>query len=336
MWFQSFPVSALVLSAAFGHVSFAGPIAKVQRDVSSLEISNEAHHEALARAVTVNEDIIQLDKRLEAGTATRFDKVRGNAFSAFYIIQAYKECQTQKAVTRAQEKIKAEAKRKEDRTMFQRFKEGIWDGLTFWKQFPKVWSQENIDAFLRSARDLKRAFSELPSAVTTSLHSVVSAENIRAFTKSIGDLKKGVTEIPNAMKNGFEDLKDPSNIIAFEKSLENLGTGMLEIPGAVKNGAGDFVQGVEFFMQVAPGQLNAALNQLPTAVTILMQEYDKTFPAGSNQRKILDAVLASLPLKPDTFKAFPMKMMMNSNDLTKAINTACANDKESLSLIKQS
>ncbi|KYK57228.1 hypothetical protein DCS_04235 [Drechmeria coniospora] len=180
---------------------------------------------------------------------------------------------------------------------FQSFLRGLTKGNLsqvpglLWGSAKKLGSQENVDAFAKSSGDLVQGFTEIPNAVKSRASEVTSAENFEAFAESADDLVNALSEVPEAVANGTQDVAKAENFHAFGKSLTDFAKAVGEIPAAAKSGFDDLTE--------APSEIattfQKAPSQLAKATTDFMKEYDQCLPPGSNGRKIVDSMFASLP-----------------------------------------
>ncbi|KAK6505772.1 hypothetical protein TWF481_007664 [Arthrobotrys musiformis] len=305
MWSKSFSVSVLVLSGVLGQVALAGPIPRAGEDV------------LFKRAPGV-------------GDVARAHGPTGGSI-IFSLARAASECQHIKPkeapnpVQQQQAPQESENLSLGDR--FLQIPSLLWNGV---QQIPKIWSEENRDAFLKSAGDLVTAFNELPAAMQSGFNDLTNTENLEAFQKSFGDLKQAVASIPEDAKAGVQDLTSVQNWDAFEKSFVALGTALSEIPDAVGSGIDDLKQ--------APGDIAnafaAAPRQLTVALQDFMRQYNTFAPLGSNQREIIDGLIGSIPVNPRVVGTFATRVGMSLDGIAGVAQRACSNDKESLSLVQ--
>ncbi|EPS45980.1 hypothetical protein H072_15 [Dactylellina haptotyla CBS 200.50] len=359
MLFQSFPVSLLLLSGILGQVAFASPVARgddippavsyesnlqarsadtaeqVWRGDYGNALDNIGSFHARRRQIFQGKEADALIKR------ARVDLAKLSGMTVINFARAINECQQYKKLVGAliqkvtigctltsSQKVPQQVAAPTP-TPAQQQPISLWDRITavpgaLWngiKQIPKIWDSSNVEALKKSANDLGQAFTEIPGAVKSGFNDLTNAQNLEAFKKSFGDLKKGISEVPDAAKSGFDDLKNPQNFAAFEKSLTNLGTALQEIPTAVKNGAND--------LSKAPGDIAAAFSkapqQLAQAARDFMKQYNEYLPPGSDRRKLVDALLASVPLQQDTFKTFGLRVGMSGKDINDAVTKVCLN-----------
>ncbi|KAK6359932.1 hypothetical protein TWF696_001058 [Orbilia brochopaga] len=191
--------------------------------------------------------------------------------------------------------------------------------VLFWGSIQKLWAEENVVAFKKSFEDLKKAFSEVPDAVKKGMSDLTNVDNVDAFKKSFGDLKTQVGQLPEAVKAGAKDLANPEHFAAFEKSVADLGQAVGEIPEALKNGADDLAQ--------APGDIANAFSKAPQQLMQALQEFSRQFnkylPPNSNQRKIFDALLASVPVGQAPLRTYGQRIGMSIEEITALGSVAC-------------
>ncbi|KAF3920312.1 hypothetical protein AA313_de0210110 [Arthrobotrys entomopaga] len=325
MWSNSFPVTLLVAYGVLVQVIFASPVA--------IPVANDA----LYSVADLNNYQARDVDFLQSMTGGSLDK-RGQAVRVglilFNLARISSDCQQTVPVSRPTTPTKPEPPKEELRGWAK-----IWAGFVAipktlasgFAQVPKIWAQENVDAFKKSAGDLATALGQVPAAVKNGFDSLTNAQNVAAFNKSFGDLKVAVRQVPGALQGGAKDLTNPQNLEAFERSFESLKKGVSEIPGALEGGYTD--------LKKAPAEIAAtfakAPQQLTQAAMEFMVQFNRGFPPGSNQRKVFESLIASIPIKPDALKTFGEAFGMSVKDITDAASRACINNKKSLGLVKQ-
>ncbi|KYK57229.1 hypothetical protein DCS_04236 [Drechmeria coniospora] len=205
--------------------------------------------------------------------------------------------------------------------------EGIWQKVKhlrqvpglFWSSFMKLFDEENVIAFKKSATDLGQAITEIPDSAKHSLMDLTNAENLDAFLNSTQDLVKAVSETPAALRSGMHDLGNSENARAAGKSLVDFAKAICEIPGSVKGGFRD--------LQSAPGDIAAAFQKSPAQLAkvtgTFVQQYNEYLPPGTNQRKIFDSFLMSVPVQPAPLRAFAQRIGVSVEELSAIASVAC-------------
>ncbi|KYK57240.1 hypothetical protein DCS_04247 [Drechmeria coniospora] len=154
----------------------------------------------------------------------------------------------------------------------------------------KIIHKENGAALAKSAGDLVQAVWDIPQSIVGAANDVANANYLDAFAKSCFDLVTSIKELPGLADKITSAEWD--NFDAFTNSLIDLGVAISEIPGAFDKALDDLKQ--------APTDIGHAFQTLPATLSKaageFLHQYNENIPPGTDGRKIVDSLFASIPV----------------------------------------